>query len=178
MTQDINLENKAVSPFGEMQFTALKKPVKNTKKDGSTVMVYTQRLEIDQSTPEGAAFRRELEEINEDLIVQYDKKGKLKTKSADHFQFQAKTQQAPLVMDTKGNILSADQIPLFDARTDKGIAKIILVKSPQYKTVFLHTVVLDMESLQIEPKTEYTDEEKAEFVKKAREAEAKALLGG
>lgn len=170
--ENVTDQNTIVSPEGDMLFTALKSPVTITNKDGTTKKQYVQKLEIDQSTPEGAAFRLAIEEVNPKIIVQYQN-NKLVTQSPNHFQVQGKSKYQPIIMDTEGNEIT--DVPRFDSRTDVGRASMALTLDAKNGCVYLHTVYLNLKSLQIEPKEELSDEDKAAAMKAARLQAAKLL---
>lgn len=168
------LETK-VTPVGDIAFLAVRNSVRATEQIGTQTIVkkdsegndirhYVCSLVIDGNTKEGAALRESVLAVNSKL-----------TSSAGlpdgFYKIQAKTRFDGVVVGTlDGDVLSQNDIPYFNSKTDSGKASMKIALDPTHGTIYLKAVALDMNSLKLEPREEITDEERELRMKQARQS--------
>lgn len=95
------------SPVGKILFLALRNPVPAIYGDSESPKVYVCRLEIDGTTAEGKAFRKEVEAINPNIIG-------TKNAKEGHYTVKAASKYLPTVFDSEGEaIKEKDSLPFF-----------------------------------------------------------------
>jgi hypothetical protein len=104
-------DNSILSPEGTLHFASVKTPRKNAF-SGKTE--YSVRLEIDGSTEEGEAFRKTLNKINKNLIVE-DAEG-LKE---GHYIINARSssEHKPAVFDINMDDMEDEDVPMIESGT-------------------------------------------------------------
>lgn len=175
-----------ITPVGDIAFLALRNTVKATEKkgnnyvdkldgEGNQIRHYVCSLVIDGNTTEGKSLRQSVLAINDKLTSD-------KGLEPGFFKIQAKTRYDNVVVgDLEGNELTGDGIPYFNGKTDSGKASMKIALDADRGMLHLKAVLIDTNSLHLEPREEISEEEKELRIKAARRAvveEMAALNGG